>query len=98
MPREIGKSRRAFSRTAPIAATARDAIGAEAKLTTASGRTLYNHMAIGVGFMSSRDKSVQFGLAGETRCTRPRSAPSGIRQTLTDVAADRVPRIDEPAR
>src|SRR5262249_45098333 len=33
--------------------SARDAVGAQVKLTTASGRVLYNHVAISVGFMSS---------------------------------------------
>ena len=38
--------------------SARDAIGAKVKVTTASGRMLYNHVAISVGFMSSSDKRV----------------------------------------
>lgn len=46
--------------------SARDAVGAKLKLTTASGRTLYNHVAISVGFMSSSDKRVHFGLGPES--------------------------------
>ncbi len=77
----------------------RDAIGAKVKLTTASGRTLYNHVAISVGFMSSSDKRVHFGLGGETGVrTIEIRWPSGIRQTLTDVAADRILKVDEPPR
>ena len=79
--------------------SARDAIGAKVKLTTASGRTLYNHVAISVGFMSSSDKRVHFGLAGETQVRSIEIRwPSGIRQTLTDVAADRMLKVDEPAK
>lgn len=79
--------------------SARDAIGAKVKLTTASGRTLYNHVAISVGFMSSSDKRVHFGLGEETKIRSIEiSWPSGIRQTLTDVAADQFLKIDEPAK
>ena len=79
--------------------SARDAIGAKVKLTTASGRALYNHVAISVGFMSSSDKRVHFGLGSETKIRSIEIRwPSGIRQTLTDVAADRMLKVDEPAK
>ena len=78
--------------------SARDAIGATVKLTTASGRVLYNHVAISVGFMSSSDKRVHFGLGQESKIASLEITwPSGIRQTLKDVAADRLLKIDEPA-
>jgi enediyne biosynthesis protein E4 len=54
--------------------SARDAIGAKVKVTTASGRVLYNHVAISVGFMSSSDKRVHFGLGAETRIAPSKSA------------------------
>ena len=77
--------------------SARDAIGAKVKLTTASGRTLYNHVAISVGFMSSSDKRVHFGLGAETRSASVEIRwPSGIQQTLKDVAADQFLTVDEP--
>jgi enediyne biosynthesis protein E4 len=76
----------------------RDAIGAKVKLTTASGRVLYNHVAISVGFMSSSDKRVHFGLGDETRVASLEIQwPSGIRQVLKDIKADRILKIDEPA-
>jgi hypothetical protein len=46
--------------------SARDAIGASVKLTTQSGRVLYNHVSVSVGLMSSTDKRVHFGLGDET--------------------------------
>src|SRR5260370_8960742 len=46
----------------------RDGIGAALTLTTASGRTLYNHFTTNVGLMSSTDKRVHFGL-GPTKAT-----------------------------
>jgi hypothetical protein len=76
--------------------SARDAVGAKIKLTTASGRVLYNHVAISVGFMSSSDKRVHFGLGDETKISAIEIRwPSGIRQVLKDFAADQFLKIDE---
>ncbi len=76
--------------------SARDAIGAKIKLTTASGRMLYNHVAVSVGFMSSSDKRVHFGLGQETISSVEITWPSGIRQVLKNVAADRTLKLEEP--
>ncbi len=77
--------------------SARDAVGAKVKLTTASGRVLYNHVAISVGFMSSSDKRVHFGLGKDSRVSSIEIRwPSGIKQVLKDVAADQVLKVDEP--
>ncbi|MGA2039485.1 MAG: CRTAC1 family protein [Bryobacteraceae bacterium] len=77
--------------------SARDAIGAKVKLTTASGRVLYNHVAISVGFMSSSDKRVHFGLGPETRISSLEIRwPSGIVQILKNITADQILKIDEP--
>jgi hypothetical protein len=79
--------------------SARDAIGAKVKVTTLSGRVLYNHVAISVGFMSSSDKRVHFGLGGESSIASIEIRwPSGIQQTLKDVAADQFLKIDEPQK
>jgi hypothetical protein len=77
--------------------SARDAIGAKVKLTTASGRVLYDHVAVSVGFMSSSDKRVHFGLGEETKIRSVEIQwPSGIRQVLKDVKADQILKLDEP--
>ncbi len=77
--------------------SARDAVGAKVKLTTASGRVLYNHVAISVGFMSSSDKRVHFGLGKDSRISSVEIRwPSGIKQVLKDVAADQLLKVDEP--
>ena len=77
--------------------SSRDAIGAKMKLTTASGRTLYNHVSISVGFMSSSDRRVHFGLGAEkTPVTLELRWPSGATQTLKDVAADQFLKVEEP--
>ena len=75
----------------------RDAIGAKVKVTTPAGRTLYNHVTVSVGFMSSSDRRVHFGLGRETRVASIEVRwPSGLVQTLADVEVDRISQVDEP--
>ena len=53
------------------------------KITTASGRTLYNHATTSVGFMSSSDRRVHFGLGGEAKLDHVEIRwPSGIVQRI----------------
>jgi hypothetical protein len=60
---------------------------------------LYNHVAISVGFMSSSDKRVHFGLGKESKVRSIEIRwPSGIRQVLKDITADQLLKIDEPAQ
>jgi hypothetical protein len=75
----------------------RGGIGATLKLTTGSGRVLYNHVTTSVGFMSSSDKRVHFGLGREEaiRALEIRW-PSGTVQNLEDVPIDRVLEVVEP--
>jgi hypothetical protein len=76
----------------------RDAIGTSFKLVTGSGRTLYNHLSTSVGFMSSSDKRVHFGLGNETVIRELEILwPSGTNQKLENIKADRVLRLVEPA-
>ena len=75
----------------------RDAIGAKVKLITASGRTLYNHVSVSVGFMSSSDKRMHFGLGAEKQAASIEIRwPRGAVQRLTDVAADQFLKVEEP--
>ena len=77
----------------------RDGIGAALKLTTASGRTLYNHVTTSDGFMSSSDKRVHFGLGTEKAIQSLEIRwPSGIVQTLKKPKADQILTVTEPAR
>jgi enediyne biosynthesis protein E4 len=77
----------------------RDGIGAELKLITASGRTLYNHVTTSIGFMSSADKRVHFGLGSEKEIRSLEIRwPSGIVQTLKKVKADRILTVTEPVK
>jgi hypothetical protein len=74
----------------------RDAIGAKIKVTTPSGRTLYNHVTVSVGFMSSSDRRVHFGLGAEKTADIQLRWPGGAVQNLTAVSVDQILKIDEP--
>jgi enediyne biosynthesis protein E4 len=75
----------------------RDAIGAEVKLVAASG-SQYATVSTGGSYLSSSDKRVHFGLGSESTVQRIEIRwPSGISQTLKDIPADQILRIDEPA-
>jgi hypothetical protein len=75
----------------------RDAIGAEVKLTTARGSQWATVTTAG-SYLSSSDKRVHFGLGAETVArTIEIRWPSGIRQTLKDVRADQILKIEEPS-
>ena len=74
----------------------RDGIGAALKLTTASGRTLYNHVTTSVGFMSSSDKRVHFGLGSGGKVDKIEIYwPSGLRQEVSVPGLDRILTIVE---
>jgi len=75
----------------------RDAIGAKVKLTTGTGRVLYNHVSVSVGFMSSSDKRVHFGLGSERQIRSIEIRwPRGAVQQLTSLTADRFLKVEEP--
>jgi len=73
----------------------RDGIGARIKVVTATG-TQYNHMTTSVGYASSSDGPVHFGLGADaTVKVLEIHWPSGVVQTLRDVAGDRVLNVKE---
>jgi hypothetical protein len=74
-----------------------DGIGATIKVTTGSGRMLYNHVTTSVGFMSSSDRRTHFGLGIETKIDHVEIRwPSGIVQRLEHPAVDRIVTVEEP--
>lgn len=74
----------------------RDAIGATLKLTTPSGRTLHNHVTGSVGFLSTSDLRVHFGLGSETSAASIDIRwPGGAVQTLKSVRANQILKIEE---
>ena len=71
-------------------------LGAKVRVTAGDGMVQYNQATTAVGFASSSDSRVHFGL-GESKLVREIEItwPSRIRQTLRNVAADRVLTIEE---
>lgn len=73
----------------------RDGIGARIKVVTSAG-IQYNHMTTSVGYASSSDGPVHFGLGANKRASLVEIQwPSGIIQTLKELDADRVVRVKE---
>jgi hypothetical protein len=73
----------------------RDGLGTGIKITTSQG-VQYNHATTAVGYNSSSDKRVHFGLGEAAMVDKIElSWPSGIKQTLTNVKADQILTITE---
>ncbi len=73
-----------------------DGLGAKIKVTTARG-TQHNHATTAVGYNSSSDKRVHFGLADAVKADRIEVIwPSGQRQILENVKADQILTITQP--
>jgi hypothetical protein len=76
----------------------RDGIGAVIKVTTAAG-SQWVTVNTAAGYMSSSDRRAHFGLGESASASSVEIRwPSGILQTLTNVAGDRQVDVDEPAR
>jgi enediyne biosynthesis protein E4 len=77
----------------------RDGIGARIKVVSKTVGPQYNHMTTSVGYASSSYGPVHFGLAADNQAeTVEIHWPSGIVQTLQNVAANQVLRVTEPAK
>ncbi len=73
----------------------REGIGTKVQITTSHG-VQYNQVATAVGYNSSSDSRVHFGLGDATTIDRiDLRWPSGLKQTLTDIKADQILRIQE---
>ena len=72
-------------------------IGAQIRVTTEDGHVQWNEVTTAVGYASSSDSRVHFGL-GSTRRVKEIEIrwPGGIRQTLHDLNADRIVAVREP--
>ena len=75
----------------------RDGLGTKVKITTAQG-VQYNHATTAVGYNSSSDKRVHFGLGTAAIIDKIELCwPTGVKQVLTHVKADQVLTIVESA-
>lgn len=75
----------------------RMAIGAQIRIVAADGRSQWNEVTTAVGYASSSDSRVHFGL-GASRYIKEMEIrwPSGVKQELRDVKVDRIMTIQEP--
>ena len=73
------------------------AIGAQLKLTTDDGNSQYDMVSTSAGYGASRDPRVHFGV-GSFKTIKELEIrwPSGQRQVLKDLPANRIQRIEEP--
>ena len=75
----------------------RQGLGTRVKVTPDSGPAQYNHATTSVGFSSSSDDRLHFGLGRAAMATKIELIwPSGIRQVLENVKADQVIQVKEP--
>jgi hypothetical protein len=75
----------------------RDGLGTKVKVTTSHG-SQYNEATTAVGYNSSSDKRVHFGLGDSTVIDKIELAwPSGIKQVLTNIKPDRILTVTENA-
>jgi len=73
----------------------RDGLGTSVKITTTHG-SQFNTATTAVGYNSSSDKRVHFGLGDATMIDKIELAwPSGIRQVITNVKADQILTVTE---
>ena len=71
-------------------------IGAQIRITTEDGRSQWNEVTTAVGYASSSDSRVHFGLGPNRRIKEIEIRwPSGIRQVLRDLEANRILIVQE---
>jgi hypothetical protein len=102
MLRLLGRARPEPSRGArpePSRGTSnRDGLGTIVRATLDDGRMLMSHATTSVGFASSSDPRVHFGVPPNRRVTHLTLRwPSGTHQTIQDPALNRILTIEEPA-
>jgi len=72
-------------------------IGAQIHITTEDGRSQWNEVTTSVGYASSSDSRVHFGLGQNSKLKELEVRwPSGLRQVLHEVQGDRILIIEEP--
>ncbi len=75
----------------------RMAIGAQLHLITQDGRSQWNEVTTAVGYAGSSDSRVHFGLGANQRIREIEIRwPSGMKQTVRDIQADRILTVEEP--
>ena len=76
----------------------RMAIGAQIKITTGDGKSQYDIVSTSAGYGASRDPRAHFGLGAFKTIKQVEIRwPSGERQILRDLPANRIHRVEEPS-
>jgi enediyne biosynthesis protein E4 len=71
-------------------------IGAQIHIATEDGNSQWNEVTTAVGYASSSDSRVHFGLGNNARNKEMEIRwPSGIKQVLKDVDVDRILMVEE---
>jgi enediyne biosynthesis protein E4 len=74
-------------------------IGAQIHITTEDGKQQWDEVTTAIGYASSSDSRVHFGLGQNPSIKEVEIKwPSGIHQLLHDVPADRILTVDEPEK
>jgi enediyne biosynthesis protein E4 len=74
-------------------------IGAQIRIVTQDGRSQSNQATTAVGYASSSDSRVHFGVGANKQIAEAEIRwPSGIRQVLRSVPVDRVMTVEEPRK
>lgn len=74
-------------------------LGAQIHIITEDGNSQWNEATTAIGYASSSDPRVHFGLGANTKIKVMEIRwPSGIKQALKDVEVDRVVTVEEPAK
>ena len=72
-------------------------LGAQVHIITEDGASQWNEATTAVGYTSSSDSRVHFGLGKNTRVKEIQIRwPSGIKQSVHDVKADQILTVEEP--
>jgi hypothetical protein len=74
----------------------RQGLGTVVRVTLPDGRVLFNHATTSVGYASSSEALVRFGLAGNSQVSKAEFRwPNGKTQVMKDVPADRIIEVNE---
>jgi hypothetical protein len=75
----------------------RDGIGARIRIVSESGNEQYGFVSTAGSYLSASDKRVHFGLGSDRSIKKIEIKwPSGVQQTMENVAVDQVLRVREP--
>jgi hypothetical protein len=94
--RNDGGNRQHWLEVALVGRRHRDALGSRVMCTTGDGTRQVRERQSGSSYLSSHDHRLHFGLGDAATATLDITWPDGTLQTLNDVSADQVLRLEQP--